>query len=517
MIAGAMVEDKKVEFIANPTQKVFIESKYEADLFQSRKGEGKSAALAWAAFYYTKHNPGCTGIAIRDTWENLKRTTLEEFFFWFPDGVFGKWYSGDKLWVWDTPKTGLEGKIYWLGVDGEEDATKISSMPLAFALIDEPSAAAGSSAGIPEFIFTTILAQLRQKGMNWYACKLAQNNPDESHWTYKLFVDPGTAHAIDPKTNSPVKLLPDQEGGFKSFQTREPENLQNLPPGYYESMERNWKSRPDLIKRFVKGKTGFQQVGKPVTPEWDDDLHLANELEPVKGRSLLLLWDGGLHPTCVITQVTPAGYWLILESYVGNGIGTFQLIEDIVQPRLATRFQGFTWEHVGDPNLRSSEQSNSRNSAVRVIQSELGGRWHQGVESISGRTEPLKGVLTRTIHGVGVIQVDRRYAKEIWFALRGGWHFHKARSGVVGAIVKDEHSHPGDCMGYGGAKLFPLGQLQKKKKRKRPIRDVGYFNRAPHPGTSMGMARPDIRVPKEARKLPGGRHGDSSSRYHEER
>lgn len=503
-------ETKKIEFIANPTQREFIESRAEADLFQSRKGEGKSAALAWAAFYYTKHNPGATGIAIRDTWENLKRTTLEEFLFWFPDGVFGDWHSGDKLWIWNTKRTGLKGKLYWLGVDGEEDATKIASMPLAYALIDEPSAAAGSSSGIPEFIFTTILAQLRQKGMNWYTVKLAQNNPDESHWTHKLFVDPGTEA-------TGAQLLPSQEGGFKSHQTREPENLANLPPGYYESMERNWKSRPDLIRRFVKGKTGFQQIGKPVTAEWSDELHLTQNIEPIKGRPLLLMWDGGLNPTCIITQITPIGYWLVLESHVGEGIGMYQLIEDIVQPRLATRFKGFTWEHVGDPNLRTKEQSNSRNSAVKVIKDLLGGRWHQGAESIPGRVDPLKGVLTRTINGVGIVQVDRQHAKEVWFALRGGWHYHKARSGVVGAIVKDAHSHPGDCMGYGAARLFPTGQLQKRKKKKKSLRSSdGYFNRAPHPGTSMGMARKDVLVPKEARTLGGKTDGYSESRYHKE-
>ena len=412
-------EAKKVEFIANPTQRQFIESRAEADLFSSRKGEGKSAALAWAAFYYTKHNPGATGLAIRDTWENLKRTTLEEFLFWFPDGVFGNFVAGDKCWHWNTKRTGLKGKLYWIGVDGEEDATKIASMPLAYFLMDEPSAAAGSSAGIPEFIFDTALAQLRQPGMNWYAAKLAQNNPDESHWTHRRFVDPGTP--ADPN----IELLEAQEGGFKSFQTQEPENLKNLPPGYYQQMERNWAGRPDLVKRFVKGQYGFQQIGKPVTPEWSDELHLVPEIEPIKGMPLYLLWDGGLNPTCVITQITPLGYWLILESHVGTGIGMYQLIEDVVKPRMSSRFRGWTWQSIGDPNLCTPEQSDSRQTAARVIRNELGGTFIKGVNDISARTNPLRAVLRRTVNGTGVVQVDRRYAKEVWFALRGGWHYHK--------------------------------------------------------------------------------------------
>ena len=183
-------EPLKIEFTANPTQKLFIESRAEADLFDCRKGEGKSAALCWAIFYHTKHNPGARWIVIRDTWENIRRTTLNEFLFWFPDGVFGDWKKGDKTYVWNTARTGLSGEVIFMGVESEEDASKIASMPLAGVAIDEPSGAAGESSGVSLFVFQTAMAQLRQQGMNWYACKLAQNNPDESHWTYETFWDP---------------------------------------------------------------------------------------------------------------------------------------------------------------------------------------------------------------------------------------------------------------------------------------------------------------------------------------
>jgi hypothetical protein len=105
---------------------------------------------------------------------------LNEFLFWFPDGVYGTWRKGDKTYVWDTAKTGLSGEVIFMGVESDEDASKIASMPLGAFAIDEPSGAAGESSGVSEFIFETAQAQLRQPGMNWYACKLAQNNPDRS-------------------------------------------------------------------------------------------------------------------------------------------------------------------------------------------------------------------------------------------------------------------------------------------------------------------------------------------------
>lgn len=476
----------RVEFIANPTQRRFIESRAEADLFDCRKGEGKSAGLVWSCAYHTMKNPGATWLIIRDTWENLRRTTLQEFFHWFAPGVYGEWYAGDKEFIWNAARTGIKGKVIFLGVDDDSSATKIASMPLAGVAIDEPSPAAGEG-GVSEFVLDTALAQLRQPGMNWYAAKLAQNNPDELHWTYRRFWDPGT-----PATDE-AELPPMQESGFKAWQTREPENVHHLPDGYYERLGRQWAHRPDLYRRFVEGKHGYQQVGSAVTTEWSDDLHLTRGLKPVKGVDLQLLYDGGLNPTCVITQVTPLGDWLILESHVGDSIGMYELIEDVIKPRLTTAYKGFDWRHIGDPSLKNREQSSSMASAAKLITRELGGPFIPGPVHEEPRIDPLRAVLRKSREGRGIVRVDRDNAREIWQALRGGWHRHVSRNGVVGNIVKDRHSHPADAMSYGAAILFPLGKLREKKNHARP-QSASYFR-------GLGFERPGAKVPQSGQKL----------------
>src|SRR5258707_13888624 len=90
----------KVSFDANPVQRQFIEAQAFADLFSSRVGEGKSAALAWSSLYHARHNPGADHIFIRDTWANLQATTLKEFFKWFPPGLFGTWKETTKTFTW---------------------------------------------------------------------------------------------------------------------------------------------------------------------------------------------------------------------------------------------------------------------------------------------------------------------------------------------------------------------------------------------------------------------------------
>lgn len=484
--------EERVEFVANPTQRAFIESRAEADLFACRMGEGKTASLAWCVFFHTADNPGAVWALVRDTWENMRQTTQKEFFEWFPPGKFGTYLADQRVFRW-YERTGIRGEVQFLGMDDPGDASKLQSRMLGGVGFDEPAPAA-QSGGIDEFIFDVAISRLRQKGMKWYGLKLATNNPDETHWTYRRFKDPG----YEPPAG--LALAPRQQRGFQLWQPREAENEENLPPGYYEGLKAKWTHRPDLVSRFAEGKFGFQQHGKKVTPAWSDDAHLVRGLKAIRGIPLDLIWDGGLNSTCTITQVSPLGVWNILECHVGDGdMGAYELIEDAIRTRLATAYRGFSWRHTGDPSMSIREQSSARNSAVRVIRRELGGRWRPAPKEISARIDPLNSILRkRTTDGSGRVQVDREKAKAVWYALRGGWHYDVGRTGVISEDpVKDIHSHPGDTMGYGAAILFPLGELRKRKTTRRP-QSASYFGRGQ---TGLGIERPGARLPKEARTI----------------
>lgn len=477
--------EHRIEFKANPVQQAFIESRARSDLFSSRMGEGKSAALVWAAFYFARANPGARGAMIRDTWENLRDTTQKEFFKWFPPGVMGTYKDSTKTFSWNCD--GMSGEVMFIGMDDPKDASKLMSRELAYFCVDEPAPAQGNG-GVDELVFDIGLSRLRQPGMRWYAAKLAENNPDESHWTYRRFVDPGTP-------------------GFRVWQPKDAENAKNLPLGYYADLRKLWAHRPDLQRRFIDGRFGFQQIGKAVTPEWSDDIHLAMGLSPVKGADLVLLWDFGLNPTCIVTQVTPLGHWYGLESMVGSGIGVMELIEAVVAPRLAQKYAGFGIRHIGDPNGCSPEQSSSANSAVRVLRRMLGGLWQSGPVALSARIDPLRAVLRQLRGGTGLLRVDRDHCAHVWHALRGGWHRHVNREGVVSSDpIKNEHSHPGDAMGYGAARLFPLGRYAGTGSAKsvRP-RDTTYFRT----GRGLGFERPGLSVPKDGASMVSTRRETS--------
>lgn len=450
---GELPQTVVIDFTANPMQRNFIESREAADLFSSRMGEGKSAALCWAAYYHARHNPGASAVLIRDTYENMQKSTQEEFFKWFPPGVMGTYKHSTKEFTWAAGVA--EGKVGFMGADDQQDASKLMSRAFGFVGMDEPAPAVGS-AGIDEMVFDIAMSRLRQPGMKWHAMKLAENNPDETHWSYRRFVQPGTE-------------------GYVVWQPPNPENAQNLRPDYYAMLRKQFAHRPDLIRRFVDGRFGFQMEGKAVTPQWEDERHLALGLYPLPRHETYVLWDFGLNPTMVCTQITSMGEWHILDAIVGDGIGVEELINDAGKPLLTLRYKNCPLVHIGDPQGNQREQSSAERTAVRVIKKSLGGAWRNGPVKLPERIEPLRAVLKRA----GVVRVDRERASAVWHALRGGWHFHVARNGIVsGAPVKNIHSHPGDAMSYGAAVLFPLGRLKGAERHGMGSpREASYFGR----------------------------------------
>ena len=454
-----------LDFKANPIQFAFITSQATADLFSSRRGEGKSAGLCWSCFYHTQRNPGARWCFIRDTFENLQRSTMRSFFGWFKPGVHGEYHHTRKEWTWAS---GLaEGSAIFLGMDEEKDAAALQSLELGGIAMDE-AAPAVSSGGISEMVFSLGLTSLRQPGMKWYAYKVAENNPDESHWTYRRFVSPGTP-------------------GYMLWQPRTPENLANLPENYYSGMRAELEAagRQDLVRRFVDGEFGFQSQGRACTPQWSDQLHLATGLAPIRGRPLHLLWDFGHNPTCLVTQTTPMGEWLFLDALSGDGIGVVELIENELRPLWLERYERgkHALIHIGDPAGSQRSQVSIMDTPVGAVKRYMGGTWRPGPVLVDQRLEPLRAVLTRTTQGHGIVRVDRERAKLVHWALRGGYHFAVSRAGVIsGTPVKNEHSHVGDAAGYGAAILFPLRKLGYGLSEGSAVQQVG---------TAFGRGRTD--------------------------
>ncbi len=224
---------------------------------------------------------------------------------------------------------------------------------------------------------------------------------------------------------------------------------------------------PGLLQRLVLGEPGFVVQGAAVTPEYDAQKHKAHvELQPIEGVRGYRFWDGGHNPTCVVAQVTPGGRLFVYETFLGEGIGMSQLLEEYVVPAMKGRYGMITdWEDTGDPNLMTRDQGDTRRSPAWFIEELLGAQFMPGSTRWETLVTGVKAALNKdkNVDGLPFVQISR---SEFYLSkgLRGGWHYRKSPTGQLSAKpLKNIFSHPCDAFAHGCCYLLEMGEGGRKR------------------------------------------------------
>lgn len=152
------------------------------------------------------------------------------------------------------------------------------------------------------------------------------NGADDENWTYKVLVGqelpPELVAVVSAVSGGrplieyfeqPAAILegPEIPGGWMVNPAAE--NVQNLPPGYYERQYAFAKMRGNqtYIDRMLRSKFTPPRAGRSVFPEYDDDLH-CGEFEAIKDFPLLIFADQGLIGAVLICQLVK-GQLRVLE------------------------------------------------------------------------------------------------------------------------------------------------------------------------------------------------------------
>lgn len=433
---------------ANPVQRQFILSReLEAALFGPR-GEGKTEAGYRRMTLHAAEQPEETRpipwAVIRDTWENLKRTTLKSLLFPHPGSFCEK--IRPLLQIKDGGKTvTLPGfwEINFFGIDSLGDLSRLQSLQLGGLWLEEPSPAAAEDigGGLEERVVTVGITSLRHP-CSWRTVQLTSNYPDEDHWSWQRYAIKRTG---------------------KIFQIPRGENP-HLPSDYRSNMEKALAGDKGLLQRLVLGLPGFVSQGDAVTPEYDPLIHRPGvELEPYPNVTGYRFWDGWHYPCCTICQLTPRGQFHIFESIAGPGMGTKQLVLEFVKPAIQEFYRTIPeWVDVGDPSMATADQSDYEQSAAGVIEKELRTSFIPGPMAWSIRKEAVKSALMKRLPGGHpfILLSNSPKTHDLHQSLRGGWHYRKSPSGyTIGKIpVKDRHSHYGDSLSHGLPEVMRIAE-----------------------------------------------------------
>ena len=349
-------------------------------------GSGKSVACCMEVMARAHaQEPGPDGVRrsrwaiIRNTYRELVDTTMKTWFDWF-DERWGVLLKQDMTWhmkadLADGTKIDLE--VMFRALDKPNDVKKLLSLELTGAFINE-------SREIPKQILDMLMGRVgrypskRAGGASWYGIILDTNPPDNDHWMFKLFEeDRPSNHA---KFHQP------------SGMSDEAENIENLPDGYYENMQAG-KDR-EWINVYVHGQYGFVQDGKPVFPEYKDDVHhIEEDFVPDDRATIYVGIDFGLTPAAVFGQKNSAGRWFIFDELVADDMGA-QNFSKLLNQQINNKYSAYDFEIYADPAGDQRAQTDEV-TPFQILEAQGIVAWPTYTNDFIIRREAVAGPLSR--------------------------------------------------------------------------------------------------------------------------
>lgn len=428
----------------------FLQSQAFVVALKGPVGSGKTSA-AWMKLFHkaVTQAPNDRGIrrtrwaVLRNTYPELRSTTIKTAQEWAPMMVV-KWDAPieGKLDFWLPDKTRVQAEVYFMSMDRPEDIGKLKGLEVTGAWLNE-------AVEMPKQAFemaqqrTDRFPPKRQGGPTWAGVLLDTNPPDTDHWFYQLFEEekpPGWEIFHQPGALLEIhgKYTPNPQA----------ENIDNLPSGYDYYLRQTAGKTREWIKVYLLGQYGIVIEGKPVYPEYNDDLH-CREIERIPGKGLLIGLDYGLTPAAAICQLSPRGQLLIHDELCAEDMGISQFARDVLKPYLATNWAGFGFQAVGDPAGNSRAESDEKTCFMELAE--------QGIPAspaISNdflkRREAVAKYLTRLTDGKAAFLLHPR-CQTLRKGFLGGYCYKRLQvSGERYRDVPDKNrfSHPQDALQY---------------------------------------------------------------------
>lgn len=423
-------------------------------------GSGKSTACCFRPWrHLAESEPDRIGIRrargaiIRNTYPELRTTTIKTWNQWFPQAL-GRWQDvGPPTHHIVTGDVDME--VMFLALDRPEDVKKLLSLELTWAWINE-------AREVPKAILDGLTGRVgrfppkRDGGNRWCGVMMDTNAPDTDHWWYLLAEKvPGETLESLLQAETELRLagvLAPEQALFEFFaqpsgDSPQAENIDNLPAGYYAFAKAG--KTEDWIKVYVRGDYGFVTDGKPVYPEFRDNMHV----RPIEFDPRLPLYIGidfGLTPAAVFGQRTVLGRWHWIDELVTEDMGAKRFGE-LLRIHIDQHYPKASIEGIfGDPSGDNRAQTDER-TPFMILRAEDVHATPAPSNDLVLRREAVATALNRLIDGVpGLIispkcDITRK-------GMAGGYQYKRLQ--VTGAErfhdkpAKNRFSHPCEAAQY---------------------------------------------------------------------
>ena len=432
--------DYRISYHAGPTLTAFHKSDVRRRGVMGPVGSGKSTGMCAEIMRRAQEQePGPDGkrktrwVIVRNSYRELKDTTLKTWLDWFPELYFGDFKHTDMQ--HSIRRGDVEADVLFRALDRPDDVGKLLSLELTGGWVNE---ARELPLGIIEALDDRIgrYPAVKDGGCTWRGLMMDTNPPDDDHWWYRLAEEErpeGWAFWRQPGG------LVEESGEFVPNPLAE--NLKNLEPDFYAQRAQG-KSR-DHIRVYYCARYGFLRDGRPVWPEYADDVHCAQQvIQPDPSRTLYIGLDFGLTPAALFAQQTLSGRWVWIDELVTENMGVSRFAE-ILGPKIRREYQGFDIEVWGDPAGNERAQTDEQTPFLILRKHGINAQ-PAPTNDFDIRRDAVGVPMTRMFDGLPGFMVSPkcRMARK---GLAGGYHYRRIQ--IAGEEryhdkpVKDRYSH----------------------------------------------------------------------------
>lgn len=373
---------------------------------------------------------------VRNTYRELLDTTQETFWDWLPKelGHYSSLNSKFTILFKLQDDTVCKIELLFRALDRPSDIKKLLSLDLTGLWLNEVRE-------IPKAVLDMGIGRCgrypskRDGGPSWFGVIMDTNPPDSDHWFYKLFEED----------------LPDNHAIFHqpSGVSDKAENIDNLPPNYYINMQAG--KDQEWINVYVHGMYGFIADGKPVWPEYKDDIHYTGKELPLSGSGTIYVGiDFGLTPAAVIGQITASGQFQIIDEMVTEDMGAVSFGK-LLHEKLNREYCGCNLEIYADPAGEHRAETDET-TPFQIL-------WNQGIiawptytNDFTIRREAVADYMQRLDFSGKPAFIIGPKAKMVRKACAGGYKYKRMQVSGEAKFMdkpyKGRYSHTGDALQY---------------------------------------------------------------------
>jgi hypothetical protein len=424
---------------------------------------GKSSGCVIEIFRRAQaQKPGPDGMrrsrwaVVRNSYGQLKDTTIKTFCDWFPPKIFGEYRVTDHTYIFTKLlQFGVSLEVLFRALDRPDQVSNLLSLEVTGAWFNEVRE-------IPWSIIEAMDSRIgrypskRDGSPSWHGMIMDTNPPDDESDLYKI---------AEVKRPSNFKMFK-QPSGLSAHA----ENTKNLPvKNYYQDLAKGKDAM--FIRIYIHGQYGYLPLGASVFQSFSDSYHVApNVLEPIKGLPIYIGMDFSI-VGCLIGQLTAMGQLRILDELTSESLmGIRQFCLNRFLPLLRTKYFGMTVMGFGDMSGLNRTPTDESTCFDILHSNEIGltGIEPAPTNALAARIDPVEHFLLKGWKGEPGLLISPN-CKILRKAMNGGYYYERERKSnnphenkLVPA--KNYSSHIADALEY--LCMFIVNREATDKQRK---------------------------------------------------